>query len=453
MMTFRLLLISIASFTCFSLQAQEAGHYFFANVGGGLHNFSYSLDNGKQKGGAGLTFNAGYNYFFTPHWGLETGLGINTLQSTATLNYMTGTPDTDTDGDAYELRTRYKNWEEKQTALLLDIPLGINYRRSINEKWGWMTSAGVNLSFPMSAKYKVNGGEIATTGYYSQWNVELSDMPQHGFSTINDRFSGNATLNPAFSLYAGLGGLYKLSAGLDLYAGAYFSQGLNSMVKTSGNGVYQKDGTYNGVLNSNQVDKARMVCAGIKIGIIWHFNSKKKETPTQVEPEIIPVAIPVQPDTVVPVVEKSPEPVPEAIVKPAADSVKVVPAADTVKNTALDELKAEVIKFNEDESIQFNYKERDFSKEIKSRLDRLVRLMTESKAETIVVGHACNIGSEEVNNRIGLDRALRVKKYLVEQGIPEDKIEIQSMGEKDPKYPNDSPENRAKNRRVEIIVK
>jgi outer membrane protein OmpA-like peptidoglycan-associated protein len=46
-----------------------------------------------------------------------------------------------------------------------------------------------------------------------------------------------------------------------------------------------------------------------------------------------------------------------------------------------------------------------------------------------------------------------VKKYLVEQGVPEDKIEIQSKGEKDPKYPNDTPENRAKNRRVEIIVK
>ncbi len=452
-MKFRILLISIASLTCFSLQAQEAGHYFFANVGGGLHNISYSLDNGKQKGGAGFTFNAGYNYFFNPHWGLETGLGISTLQSTATLNYMTGTPDTDTDGDAYELRTNYKNWEEKQTALLLDIPLGINYRRSINEKWGWMASAGVKMSFPMSAKYKVNGGEIATTGYYSQWNVELSDMPQHGFSSTTDRFSGNASLNPAFSLYAGLGGLYKLSPGLDLYAGAYFNYGLNNMAKTSDDAVYQKDGTYNGVLNSNMVDKARMVCAGIKIGIIWHFNSKKKETPTQVEPEIIPVAAPVQPDTVAPVVGKTQEKVPETIIEPAIDTVKVAPAADTIKNTALDEFKVEVIKFNEDQSIQFNFNDRDFSKETKSKLDRLVRLMNESKAETIFVGHACNLGSDEVNDRIGLDRALRVKQYLVEQGVPEDKIEIQSKGEKDPKYPNDTPENRAKNRRVEIIVK
>ncbi len=83
----------------------------------------------------------------------------------------------------------------------------------------------------------------------------------------------------------------------------------------------------------------------------------------------------------------------------------------------------------------------------------MVRLMAESKAETIVVGHTCNIGSNEVNYRIGLDRALRVKKYLVEQGVPEDKIQIKSMGEKEPKYTNDSPANRAKNRRVEIIVK
>ena len=45
-----------------------------------------------------------------------------------------------------------------------------------------------------------------------------------------------------------------------------------------------------------------------------------------------------------------------------------------------------------------------------------------------------------------------VKKYLVSRGIPSEKLTTQSKGESDPIVPNDTPENRNKNRRIEIIV-
>ncbi|MFC5045720.1 OmpA family protein [Aquimarina hainanensis] len=69
-----------------------------------------------------------------------------------------------------------------------------------------------------------------------------------------------------------------------------------------------------------------------------------------------------------------------------------------------------------------------------------------------IIGHTDDIGEEEDNLWFGKQRANNVKKYLVSRGIPSEKLTTQSKGESDPIVPNDSPENRNKNRRIEIIV-
>jgi outer membrane protein OmpA-like peptidoglycan-associated protein len=47
-------------------------------------------------------------------------------------------------------------------------------------------------------------------------------------------------------------------------------------------------------------------------------------------------------------------------------------------------------------------------------------------------------------------RAIAVKKYLVEHGVPENRIALASYGEKMPKAPNRTKRGRAMNRRVEF---
>jgi hypothetical protein len=69
-----------------ALQAQEKGNYLDLSVGGGLHNLSYNLQNGTEKGQVGYTLNAGYSYFFTPKWGLRTGVGFQSFNSLSTIN-------------------------------------------------------------------------------------------------------------------------------------------------------------------------------------------------------------------------------------------------------------------------------------------------------------------------------------------------------------------------------
>ncbi len=65
-------------------------------------------------------------------------------------------------------------------------------------------------------------------------------------------------------------------------------------------------------------------------------------------------------------------------------------------------------------------------------------------------GHTDNVGSEASNMELSKQRALSVKKYIVNQGIPTERISIKYFGESRPVKGNDTPEGRKANRRVEI---
>ena len=68
-----------------------------------------------------------------------------------------------------------------------------------------------------------------------------------------------------------------------------------------------------------------------------------------------------------------------------------------------------------------------------------------------IQGHTCDIGPAEYNLNLSDRRAKSIKAYLVSQGIAEDRLEARGYGEDRPRFPNDSAENRARNRRVELV--
>ena len=57
------------------------------------------------------------------------------------------------------------------------------------------------------------------------------------------------------------------------------------------------------------------------------------------------------------------------------------------------------------------------------------------------------------NLELSSARADAVVRYLVSKGVPQNTISAQGFGEARPVAPNDTPQNRAKNRRVEIVIK
>ena len=70
----------------------------------------------------------------------------------------------------------------------------------------------------------------------------------------------------------------------------------------------------------------------------------------------------------------------------------------------------------------------------------------------VCVGHTDDVGAIEYNQRLGARRAQVVRDYMLEQGIAEPRIGIKSFGETQPAVPNDTPANRALNRRVEFEI-
>jgi outer membrane protein OmpA-like peptidoglycan-associated protein len=70
-----------------------------------------------------------------------------------------------------------------------------------------------------------------------------------------------------------------------------------------------------------------------------------------------------------------------------------------------------------------------------------------------IVGHTDNTGSDALNDALSLRRAESVRGYLQDRGVKGDRIEVAGRGEREPLVANDSAEDRAKNRRVEIFLR
>ncbi len=89
------------------------------------------------------------------------------------------------------------------------------------------------------------------------------------------------------------------------------------------------------------------------------------------------------------------------------------------------------------------------------KLDKVAEVLQEQDPakKFVVEGHTDSVGSENNNYRLSQDRAETVRSYLVSRGVPSEQISAVGKGESTPVADNRSPEGRANNRRVEIVIK
>lgn len=89
-----------------------------------------------------------------------------------------------------------------------------------------------------------------------------------------------------------------------------------------------------------------------------------------------------------------------------------------------------------------------------AKLSEVARALTQQdKDSTIIVeGHTDAQGADAMNLELSQKRAESVKAYLVAHGIAADRVTAKGVGEAQPVANNASPEGRANNRRVEIVV-
>lgn len=103
----------------------------------------------------------------------------------------------------------------------------------------------------------------------------------------------------------------------------------------------------------------------------------------------------------------------------------------------------------------FKFGTKELPDQAKARLDEMIdQLKADPKVAWFEIeGHTDNVGPKPLNEKLGLERAEAVKRYLYEQHqIPLHKMEVISYGEDKPAAPNRTRDGRAQNRRVVIKI-
>lgn len=124
---------------------------------------------------------------------------------------------------------------------------------------------------------------------------------------------------------------------------------------------------------------------------------------------------------------------------------------EIIKDVELD--KIEVGKAISLNNIFYDYDKATLRPESKAELERLFGFMTDNPKLKVELGaHTDSDGSDTYNQDLSERRAQSVVDYLVERGIDRNKMIAKGYGEKEPVVPNDSPENKQKNRRTELKI-
>ena len=157
----------------------------------------------------------------------------------------------------------------------------------------------------------------------------------------------------------------------------------------------------------------------------------------------------------------------QAAAQAAQQANQAAAAAQTAANTvgtradakfeAIDKANARLVfevVLSEDQG-NFKFGQTQLPDEAKARLDQMVQQLKQDAKNVFIEieGHTDNVGDTLTNERIGMERAEAVQRYLYEQyQIPLHKMNIISYGEDKPAAPNNTRDGRAQNRRVVIKV-
>ena len=104
-------------------------------------------------------------------------------------------------------------------------------------------------------------------------------------------------------------------------------------------------------------------------------------------------------------------------------------------------------------NINFDFDKDEIMPRYTIEIEQMATYLTKNSTLKIIIsGHTDNYGEEEYNISLSKRRAESVKAALVKLGIAAGRIATIGLGETDPITPNDSDNNRFRNRRIEVEI-
>jgi outer membrane protein OmpA-like peptidoglycan-associated protein len=111
------------------------------------------------------------------------------------------------------------------------------------------------------------------------------------------------------------------------------------------------------------------------------------------------------------------------------------------------------IMLNMPNEVTFEVDKTELSQQAKNVLNSVVLVAQEfDKTKLNVFGFTDSSGAESYNQRLSQVRASEVAQYLTSQNVAGSRVVANGMGESKPIASNDTPQGRAQNRRVEIVL-
>lgn len=112
-----------------------------------------------------------------------------------------------------------------------------------------------------------------------------------------------------------------------------------------------------------------------------------------------------------------------------------------------------VVTFDENSGVYFDTAKFNINAASQTLLNKLSNIMKEyNQTNVIVAGHTDSVGSEESNMLLSKNRAEAVTNYMIGTGLSAGRFTTVWDGETQPAATNDTPEGRAKNRRVQLAI-
>lgn len=289
----RLFIILSVLVLALGVQAQknQQSNYIGLNFGGGLNALRYDPVDGKWNPRLGFLGEMKYMHFFGKNFGLGIGIQFNVANSQASYDFTEVTKGLVHPGNglAYDLRTYYIGWKERQQEMVLSVPVELLFRAPMGERWFLLFGVGAQVDLPLKGEYKADEGSVDVRGYFPSTGVEYGNMPGNGFERHDANEKGDIKNFKPFgiSVIADLGINYAMGNHWGLYLGVYGGYGVTNLIDKEYNEPMYAEGSYNSVVASNQVDEVHLFNAGAKLGINFgwrcHPLPEVKEEPAPIQ--------------------------------------------------------------------------------------------------------------------------------------------------------------------------
>jgi OmpA-OmpF porin, OOP family len=313
----------------------------------------------------------------------------------------------------------------------------VNYTFSDNDRqaddgWGGGLALGKPITEHLNMELSLTGSSLdykTGSGKYDLWGLGVDALYL---------FNRDADFTPYGVV--GLGALYtdipgKHDTGLMGNIGLGIMKRLTDNISLRADARYRMDGNSTNAFHANNFGDAI-----ISVGLNFALGQKAQPMP---KPEPAPA----------PVAEPAPAPMPAPAPAPVVQPEPAAPALTTPQAQQLDQAKSgDVVVILE--GVNFEFDSARLRPDAITILDEAVTVLNRRKDISVdVVGHTDSTGTKQYNQGLSERRAKSVYDYFVNKGIAADRLTTKGYGETKPIASNATREGRAKNRRVELVVK